>query len=379
MDLGFSEAGFNVTTAIEADKDAYNTYVQNHSNVALNETIDENTTLKTNIDVIFAGPPCQGFSTVGKNVASDPRNSLLPLTCKLAVKSAPRIIVIENVSGLLNKQNRPILDEAVSILRSNGYFVNYKILKCEQLGVPQRRRRLFIIARSNNEAFTFPDNFDNSEKKYLKNVLQNIPTDDKFHNPVPLAKNSKAKFISLKIKQGEKLSNVRASANCVHSWQIPKAFGRTTILEREVLNKMVKLRRQNRKRKTGDADPVSISNLQTCFGQQTSDVVRKLIKKGFLRASSEGAIDLTNTFNGKYRRLEWEGFSPTVDTRFGEHRLFLHPLEDRGLTVREAARIQGFPDDFVFPDNTRIAYRQIGNAVPPPVARNVASFVRELV
>ena len=87
-----------------------------------------------------------------------------------------------------------------------------------------------------------------------------------------------------------------------------------------------------------------------------------------------------------YQYLQWKVSStslgrcfPTVDTRFGDFRLFLHPLENRGLGVREAARIQGFPDTFSFPKNKKFAFKQIGNAVPPPVAKSLASKVRGLI
>ena len=84
--------------------------------------------------------------------------------------------------------------------------------------------------------------------------------------------------------------------------------------------------------------------------------------------------DLTNAFNGKFRRLKWDQPAPTVDTRFGQPRYFLHPDEDRGFSVREAARIQGFPDAYKFPSSDSIAFRLIGNAVPPPMANAIALF-----
>ena len=85
--------------------------------------------------------------------------------------------------------------------------------------------------------------------------------------------------------------------------------------------------------------------------------------------------DLTHTFNGKYRRLRWDAPAYTVDTRFGDPIYFLHPDQQRGFSVREAARIQGFPDDFVFSGSRRTQEELLGNAVPPPLAKLLAEFL----
>lgn len=103
-----------------------------------------------------------------------------------------------------------------------------------------------------------------------------------------------------------------------------------------------------------------------------------LIHKGYIRRTGD-ECDLVGTFNGKYRRLSWSEPSYTVDTRFGAPRYFLHPDEQRGFTVREAARIQGFRDDYIFHGNEAAQYRVIGNAVPPPLAVQAAEFTRQLL
>ena len=103
-----------------------------------------------------------------------------------------------------------------------------------------------------------------------------------------------------------------------------------------------------------------------------------LIAKGYLRRVEEG-IDLVGTFNSKFRRLAWDKPSCTVDTRFGAPRYFLHPSQQRGFTVQEAARIQGFPDRYVFQGNEQAQYRVIGNAVPPPLGSFAADIVTQLL
>jgi DNA (cytosine-5)-methyltransferase 1 len=118
-----------------------------------------------------------------------------------------------------------------------------------------------------------------------------------------------------------------------------------------------------------------LSKLRPQGGAKAAELLASLVSKGYVRKIGR-RFDLANTFNGKYRRLEWDRPSFTVDTRFGEPGYFLHPSEDRGFTVREAARIQGFPDSFRFFGDTRGQYRLIGNAVPPPMARFIAKIVK---
>ena len=142
-----------------------------------------------------------------------------------------------------------------------------------------------------------------------------------------------------------------------------------------VLNTVLRLRRQARRRDFGDADPVSTKVLASMFGL---DILAQLVQKGYLRQYPK-FHDLTNTFNGKYRRLEMDGVSRTVDTRFGDCTSVLHPTEHRSFTVREAARIQGFSDHMEFFGTIQEQFRMIGNAVPPPMAFAIAKSVRHLL
>jgi DNA (cytosine-5)-methyltransferase 1 len=114
--------------------------------------------------------------------------------------------------------------------------------------------------------------------------------------------------------------------------------------------------------------------LEADLGFSITPLLQTLERKGFVR-ESDRLFDLVHTFNGKFRRLEWGLPSYTVDTRFGDPRYFLHPGEERGFSAREAARIQGFPDSFVFSGPTRAQFRMIGNAVPPPMGRAIAGLV----
>lgn len=145
-----------------------------------------------------------------------------------------------------------------------------------------------------------------------------------------------------------------------------------------MLEFIMRIRRQERRRDYGDADPVSVARLKKQFKELAIPLSKSLLRKGYLRNVGTD-LDLCHSFNGKYRRFQWEDKACTVDTRFGEAQLFLHPNEHRPFTVREAARIQGFPDDYLFDCNKRTAFRLIGNAVPPPMGRMVADFTKALL
>lgn len=377
MDLGFSQEGFSFAYGMEADHRAVETYNANNRSKARLTRISDSTQIETGLDIVVAGPPCQGFSTAGGYKRSDPRNELLAITCSITTKAKPKVIVIENVSGLTNSVNSGTLNYAVSILKEANYFVDMRLVECEKHGVPQRRRRLFIVARSEGREFSLAD-IPEKPRVLIKDVLSKSLDNNDASKSGALKPKTKEWYIANAIQQGQKLCNVRSSDHCVHTWDVPKAFGRTNKTERELLHLIQKIRRQVRRRPNGDADAVELSVLRSRSKVSIEHPIECLLRKGYLRWVA-GNIDLTNTFNGKYRRLVWEGISPTVDTRFGDFRLFLHPLENRGLSVREAARIQGFPDTFSFPESKSFAFKQIGNAVPPPVAKSLASKVRGLI
>lgn len=377
LDLGFARNGFFIDQAFDRDQQAVQCYNENHRSSAQQYEIDESFGKSIPSEIIVAGPPCQGFSTGGGYREADPRNDLLITTCKIAVHAAPKLIVIENVSALTNTRNRAYFLTALNVLTDAGYYVDWSLLAADDFGVPQRRKRIVIIARSEGRTFTgvAPPK---KTRVVLGDVLLNIPSDAKNHLPQILPPQSRHATIARHIKPGQKLCNVRAGSASVPTWAIPDCFGQTAQIEQNILETIRSLRRQSRTRTWGDADPVSLSTILQALPEATEADIMHLLSTGFLRKVGE-KIDIKNTFNGKYRRLKMDELSPTVDTRFGDVQLFLHPTEDRSLTVREAARIQGFPDDFVFPEADKVAFRLIGNAVPPPLAESVSEMCRSLL
>ncbi|NBB80967.1 MAG: DNA (cytosine-5-)-methyltransferase [Verrucomicrobia bacterium] len=378
LDSGFDDQGYELSAAFDACERAVTTYNLNQRNRARVLEIDQNFSIPHGTDVVLAGPPCQGFSTGGGYKKDDPRNSLLLTTCQLIARSRAKVAVIENVASLTNIRNRRYLASALTILEDAGYHCEVTLLLASDYGVAQRRRRAIIVARSDKRHFTLAP--ETSEAVKLGEVLGGLSAASANHEPIFPDRQSKHFRIAQRIGPGQKLCNVRAGPASIPTWEIPECFGKTTQVERCILSSIRRLRRQSRKRDFGDADPVEISALHLECPEANMEAVESLVGRGYLRWI-EGSIDLTNTFNGKYRRLDPNGASPTVDTRFGDVQLFLHPEENRGLTVREAARIQGFSDDFLFPSelSRKDIFRMIGNAVPPPMARTIANFCRELL
>lgn len=378
MDAGFIKANFRCLSAFDIDKKAVEVHNKNLGNSAQLvdlQFVDIPSLLsRGRPDVVVAGSPCQGFSTAGRRDFHDPRNSLLLRAGEIAVKVQPQVFIAENVSGALAGDHKQYWFNLDSMLRSQGYKTKTLYLNASDLGLAQRRARIIMLAwKAERDA---PLLMPSKNEATLKSVLAGIEDE----MPGQLQReilSEKQKLIAQRIKPGQKLCDVRRSSSAIHTWDIPEVFGSTTEKEKKLLETVLVLRRRDRKRDWGDADPISIGALSNELGFASSSSVMDLIKKGYMRRVGRN-VDLAHTFNGLYKRLSWDSVSPTVDTKFGNPRFFLHPSEDRGFTVREAARIQGFPDWFTFLDGARDSFRMIGNAVPPPMGECIANGVRSL-
>ena len=379
MDAGFIEAKFRCTNAFDIDHKSVHTHnkiLGNTASVADLRTLDISTAIGSlTPDVIISGSPCQGFSTAGRRDLHDPRNSLLLRAGEIASELKPKVFVAENVSGALSGDHKQYWQSLESLLRSKKYNTKTVRINASNLGLAQRRSRIIMMAWQGEKHL--PDIACNNKPRNLREALfginENIANTSQRQNLT-----SKQIQIAKHIKSGQKLCDVRGGKNSIHTWQIPEVFGFATPSEKKILEATLLLRRRNRKRDWGDADPVLISEISKEVGFSSSTDIMKLISNGYMRKIGK-FVDLAHTFNGLYKRLEWDSISPTVDTKFGNPRFFLHPTENRGFTVREAARIQGFPDWFSFPDNLMDSFRMIGNAVPPPMGKQIADCVKILL
>jgi DNA (cytosine-5)-methyltransferase 1 len=376
FDLGLIDAGFTPVQAYDNCADAIVHYRFNVCPKVAQEDLTQFVPQHSQApDIVIAGPPCQGFSTAGKRDLADKRNHLLPLAGRLAANLNPKVIVIENVAAAGSGAHRRYWEETENHLRSQHYRTHTFKINATEVGLPQTRSRLLLFAwRTRREIkFQLPSISDGRLDEALSGV-ESLPN----HVPEPLKPGSRDYQIACHIGPGQKLSNVRGGPRSVHTWNIPEVFGKTTAAECGMLEFIMRIRRQERRRDFGDADPVSLARLRKQFKGQTQALVGSLLRKGYLRHVGTD-LDLCYSFNGKYRRFQWEDKACTVDTRFGEAQLFLHPNEHRPFTVREAARIQGFPDNYVFDCSKRTAFRLIGNAVPPPMGHMAAVFAEALL
>lgn len=378
FDEGFARAGFVCNGAFDIDTAAITAHRANFGDIAERKDIsapnfDWSQFAGTN--VLVAGPPCQGFSTVGRRVPEDPRNHLLRTVAEVAKKVEPSVVIVENVTGVTAGSIRYHWDALSESLRNSGYSTRTEMFDASFFGVPQRRRRVVLFGWHGFGSFQLPRRSHNviPLRPALEGV-EGLPD----HLPRLLPRGSAELAIARRIKAGQKLCNVRAGERSVHTWHIPAVFGQTTAIERKVLEALLRLRRRQRTRDHGDADPVTGRRLALHLAMPVMPILSSLLKKGYVRKVS-GAYDLANTFNGKYRRLSLDAPAPTVDTRFGQPRYYLHPTEHRPFTVRETARIQGFPDSFTFTGSDHTKFRLIGNAVPPPLAARLADSARSLI
>jgi len=378
FDLGFISKGFRSVGAYDFDKDAVSNFSANISSEIVQADLTKgvpNEDAIRNTDVLIAGPPCQGFSTAGKRELNDERNHLLSLTGEIAQSIKPKVLVVENVAGALSGNHAKYFKHLELGLRESGYQTHMLKIQTSDLGMGQLRKRVLLFAWNTKRNADF--SLKQQESGNLRSALKGI-SNTANHNPTLLKENSKDWLIAQRIKAGQKLSNVRGGKNSIATWDIPEVFGSISEHEITVLEMLRRLRRRERLRKYGDADPVSLDRLEDALGPKFCALIDGLVTKGYLRALESG-IDLAGTFNGKYRRLSWDRPSCTVDTRFGAPRYFLHPTKHRGFTVREAARIQGFPDDYRFLGSEAAQYRVIGNAVPPPLGEYAANISKQLL
>lgn len=377
FDLGLQRSGFSPLMAFDACPDAVSHY-QRHvcPHAAVRDLREERGDIPR-AEIVIAGPPCQGFSTAGKRNLADDRNHLLPLAGRIATRIKPKVVLIENVWAARAGAHRRYWSELEGHLRAAGYKSHTLDCNAADLGLAQSRRRLLLIAwkgrrMPNFEALAADFSAPSARLDEVLAGVEGFPN----HNPELLEDGTRDLLIAQRIGPGQKLSNVRGGPRSIHTWNIPEVFGATTAEECRLLEFVMRVRRQERRREYGDADPVPLRRIKKEFGDRAEKLVVSLSEKGYLRRVEKN-LDLCHSFNGKYRRFQWEDKACAVDTRFGEPQLFLHPNEHRPFTIREAARIQDFPDDFDFTCSKRTAFRLIGNAVPPKMGEFAARCAKE--
>lgn len=274
---------------------------------------------KSNVDVIIAGPPCQGFSMSGRRDVFDVRNSLFREVIRIVNIVNPKIVVIENVVGLLSMQTpkgKPVKDEIEKDLTNMGYKVQHKVLLASEYGVPQNRKRvIFIASKIGNVVFPEPT----VEKPVtVGEALGNIPEKDKVYSK---PQNDYQKLMA----------------------------GRRDILNHNPINHA----------------PLIVQRMHSVpQGGNWRDIPIELGQGGGVHSNN-------------YRRLKAD--EPSITIKHVSKSMIIHPFFDRTPTIREVARIQSFNDDFEFTGTLYDQHQQLANAVPPLLGKAIANSVYKIL
>lgn len=296
------------------------------------------------VDLIIGGPPCQAYSTAGisrdpNRMKNDPRNYFYRYYIRFLRKYQPKMFVFENVRGILTAQEGRVFKNIRRNLSNAGYRMDYRILNAKDFGVSQIRERVIIIGWKKELEFQYPDFNLEIEPPTIRDLFIDLP----------------------KIKAGE-------SVNGEGEYYLEKNIAIPSIRTEDWC-----LLTQHIARPNNDKD-LRIYRL----------VVETWNKEGRLLKYNELPLELKThkndaSFLDRFKMVRYEALAHTIVAHIakdGHH--FIHPdiEQNRSLSVREAARIQSFPDDFYFEDSRSAAFKQIGNAVPPLMAKEIAKKLK---
>ena len=343
--LGFQQAGFNVRLGIDLWNDAATTYKHNFPTaVVQNEDIKSMSGKKiidmlnipgNEIDVIVGGPPCQGFSVSGKRNENDPRNALYKSFVQIVRSIQPKVFVMENVPGLVRLFDGKALESIVSDFSVLGHKVTHKIISADTYGVPQQRRRIFLIGvntekiRKTHE-FVFPiqtnGNGTSDELLTCKDAISDLD------------------FVPDDRVLGE---NIDYQLPAETFYQKMMRSGSTSLLNHSI----------------------------TLHTAKTKEIIAMVPDGGNYKTLPQ-ELWSTRKVNIAWTRMDSNKPCFTIDTGHNHH---FHYRANRVPTVRESARIQSFPDTFEFIGIKTSQLKQVGNAVPPLLAEVIAREIKNIL
>ena len=351
--MGAKRAGFDIAGSVEIDPQAISVYKKNFPNSSLWEkdlsTASATEILQTfnfkvrEVDGIIGGPPCQGFSHMGNNDSEDPRNQLFIHFFQIVKEAVPRFFLAENVPGILSPKNAEFIKHARAKVRDKYEILEPIKLVAADFGVPTTRARVFFFGYLKDEMNSArPIDFipENSKPVYVKGALQGLP--EKI-DPFWLREEDGWQKVE-KAVDGDFGSKLHG--------QIPHDVG-----DAEAITRLQEK-----------------SEVSGCLGTRHTQKVLDRYSK-----IKQGEIDSVS----KSRRLNPNGFCPTLTAGTGKDKGSyqavrpLHPTENRVITPREAARLQGFPDWFQFHPTKWHSFRQIGNSVSPILAEHILKKIKK--
>lgn len=332
LSLGFEKQGFEVLIANEYDKSIAAAYTENHRNTKM--IVGDITSLDLKeifgpyagkVDVVIGGPPCQGFSQKGqRKTIHDERNFLFKYYVAVVELVKPKYFVMENVPNLLTAEGGYFFREIEELFNKMGYSLEHGVLNASDYGVPQNRRRAVIIGKLNGAAPKLPE--PQSKKVTIWDAISDLAY----------------------LESGEG-TDKQEYRNAPESDYEKLLRGDSTKLYNHVVTKH---------------SPLALERLAMI----PPNAGKEVLPKEHLTKS---------IYSGTWSRMRKDEISVTITTRFDtpSSGKFTHPFLDRAITVREAARIQSFPDDFRFVGNKGSQMKQVGNAVPPLLAAAIAKVI----
>ncbi len=331
MSIGALAAGIDVKVAVELDKYAAYTYNVNHPNTKLfNEDIRKVSIngfckkKRNDIKILFGGPPCQGFSTSNQKTRNrtNSTNWLFTEYLRLTKEQKPDWVIVENVKGIIETENGYFFEQINSELKKLGYTTSFATLNAADFGVPQIRNRIFIVGSLHGINYEFPKPIESSFIT-VSDAILDLPS----------------------LENGSSFNEADYQNKAKSSYQRRLRSG-----SKKAINNHV----------TRNADFVLERYKYIPQGGNWEDIPSKLMTN---------YKDYTRCHTGIYHRLELT--KPSVVIGNYRKNMLIHPLENRGLSVREAARIQSFPDNFHFFGSIGFQQQQVGNSVPPLLAEAI--------
>lgn len=381
MDLGFKQAGFEILWANDFFKEAVDTYKLNiGDHIVLGDiTKIESSSLPDNPDVIIGGFPCQGFSVANNNRSmQDERNFLYKELLRIIKDKQPKFFVAENVKGLMSMENGEVLKMIIRDFENIGYKVDYKLLNAAEYGVPQMRERVIIIGNRIGAKNPFPQKTHYIDKEIPG--LQKCPT----------VADTLISLLGVRLSEEPVQEYDFTVYNHIAYTNVKdKFYGRSFNVNQENLCDYL---RENKKRSGLSNKQIALS-----IGERVTKVehwFRKDNNSGSIPSPDcwlklKELLNLDDTFDEQILTFEekeikyeqslritnWDRPSDTITATTPE----IHIDKDRRLSVREVARLQTFPDDFIFTGKLDKMYRQVGNAVPVKLAYLIATNIMNVL
>lgn len=349
LSVGFENAGFKIIYALEKDKYAAETYRRNRNNGTLVEVANILDTKpseilkilglgKGDLDVVLGGPPCQGFSIANMRSRNNnnPANQLVFTFSSFVKNLMPKWFVMENVAGLENFNNGEVKEQLLNLFIRSGYNANAVILDASCFGVPQKRKRIFVIGNRINKSLDFIHDLNTwrpSSYVTVRDAIDDLPvlSNGNSIDPMPYAKDLRD---TTEYQKSMRMGNHKMVPNNLVSG-----------------NNCLVLERYRSIKQGENLKALSIKKPELLYNYK----------------------DLSKCHEWIYLRLCWD--KPSVVISNYRKNMLIHPDQDRGLSVREAARLQSFPDKYVFYGPLGYQQQQVANAVPPLVARFIATAI----